>query len=61
MPLPFLLFYGDTYYPNGGWDDFKGAFATVEQATEAAHQSKSDWWQVVDVREHKVVAAHNPL
>lgn len=28
----FLLFYGDVYYPNGGMDDFKGSYDTLEEA-----------------------------
>lgn len=28
----YLCFHGDTYYPNGGARDFRGAFATEEEA-----------------------------
>jgi hypothetical protein len=27
----YLLFAGDAYYPGGGWEDFKGRFATAEE------------------------------
>lgn len=28
----FYLFAGDTFYPNGGWGDFKGHFISFEEA-----------------------------
>lgn len=38
----FLLFAFDTYYPNGGWDDFKGSFDTVEEATTQGAKNDED-------------------
>jgi hypothetical protein len=29
---PYLLFQCDAYYPDGGWCDFKGAFAELAEA-----------------------------
>lgn len=28
----YLLFRGETYYPNGGWEDFGGEFDSVDEA-----------------------------
>lgn len=51
----YLLFCGDKYYPYGGWDDFRGAFDTLEEAREAAVPTRTiygdpshDWWHIVD-------------
>ena len=46
----FLLFAGPVYYPGGGWNDFKGAFATEEEANDAAKNLHihDRWWHVVD-------------
>jgi hypothetical protein len=44
----YLLFAGANYYPAGGWDDFRGQFATVKAAV-AAVDARWDWWHVVDV------------
>jgi hypothetical protein len=34
----YLLFFGDIYYANGGMDDFRGDFDTVEEAIAFAEQ-----------------------
>lgn len=28
----YLVFYGNRYYPYGGWEDYKGEFETLEDA-----------------------------
>jgi hypothetical protein len=45
----YLLFYGDNYYPSGGWDDFKGDFDSVDEAKVAFEKQREDWGHVVDV------------
>jgi hypothetical protein len=49
----FLLFSGDDFYPNGGWDDFSGDFDTVEAARTAAPETddiyEPKWWHIVDL------------
>jgi hypothetical protein len=56
---PYLLFYGNTYYPQGGFADFKGAFDTTTEALtafeEASLRDKEefrdiDWGQIIDAR-----------
>jgi len=45
----FLLFAGDFYYPNGGWDDFKGDFDSVENAKDWLEgDGGADWAHVID-------------
>lgn len=58
----FLLFFGETHYPQGGWDDLRSEHETVESACRAVrrHQLRpydSFWWQVVDARTRQIVAS----
>jgi hypothetical protein len=40
----YYLFYGEIYYPDGGVRDFKGKFATIEEAKLAhAAVADTDW------------------
>jgi hypothetical protein len=69
MPMagefPYLLFVGDRYYPNGGWLDLAGRFATADEARARAgfirsgrHSLERDdfWWHVVDLDSGEIVA-----
>ena len=47
----FFVFAGYTYYPAGGWDDFKGDFDTLEEAQshlQSENVKETDWQQIVD-------------
>lgn len=49
----FLVFCFDTYYPNGGWNDFRSSHDTFPEAEEAATRFAGSepylvHWQVVD-------------
>ena len=44
--LRYMVFVGLTYYPNGGWEDYKASHEELEDAMGACHGY--DWWQVVD-------------
>lgn len=57
MNLRYHLFAGDDYYPLGGWEDWRGAFATIEEALVAAADTRrsQDWWHIVDIAEHKII------
>ena len=47
----FLVFSGYDYYPCGGWDDFLGAFDSIEEArAAAAKEAPSNWTQIVDLQ-----------
>jgi hypothetical protein len=63
---PFVLFADAAYYPNGGWGDFRGAYATLADAYGAvqvhqqAHaqtdrQAAYEWYEIVDLRVGAVV------
>jgi len=58
--LRYALFAGDDYYPNGGWQDFSGSYASLEEALAAgrAHldENYGSWYQVVDLSVGSVVA-----
>ena len=56
----YFLFYGDWYYPSGGWDDFSGSYADAEgaiiEAKRRAAETSFVWWHVVDSYTGKMVA-----
>jgi len=59
---PFLLFAGETYYPKGGMNDFKGDFDSVLETQELFNKNYNngkydswDWCQVVDSSTLKVL------
>jgi hypothetical protein len=43
----YLLFAGDDYYPNGGADDFRGTYHTMQEAMRAGEHY--DWAHVATV------------
>lgn len=60
----FVLFAGSHYYPSGGWEDFRGDFATVDEAKAASSvpwdgylMGVCDWYQIVDIRKGECVYA----
>lgn len=49
----YLVFSGSSYYADGGWLDFRGAFDTIDAARECAIKSVSGndldwWWHIAD-------------
>ena len=54
----YLLFAGDEYYPIGGWEDFLGAYSSLEEANDRLFGTPCDWWQIVDSETLEVVE-HN--
>lgn len=62
MKFNYLLFAGATYYPGGGWDDFRGAYEELQHAVDAGQgaltQSNSgliDWWHAVSIETGAIV------
>lgn len=62
--MKYMLFAGNTYYPEGGFSDFKGLFGTVDLAIEAVSEYNEnkdrfddewDWWHVVNALSLEVV------
>lgn len=52
----FLLFKGDDYYPQGGFDDFVGSYDTVDEAMDAHKPESCQWAHVADSLEWSIVA-----
>lgn len=48
----FLVFAYDSYYPNGGWNDFKGSFDTLNEA-QSFDVSQYDYTHIVDTQTGK--------
>jgi hypothetical protein len=57
----YLLFYGDTYYPDGGWGDYAGDFDSLAESIKEANASHRewDWAHVVNSSERGIVAYAN--
>lgn len=53
----YALFGGDCYYPEGGFNDFRGAFDTVKAAVRQAKAKKMEWFHILDLETLSVV--HN--
>lgn len=49
----YLVFAGQNYYPNGGFEDFAGRFLSLEDARSFVNSEEQrllcDWWQIVEV------------
>lgn len=48
----FLVFAGDRYYPDGGWNDMRQSFDKLEDAVAQGYIDGGDndgWWHVVDM------------
>ena len=60
----YLLFYGDGYYPCGGWNDFHGDFDSLDDAIATAETGntpmnpKFDWAHIVDTTQHETSMPH---
>ena len=58
MERPFLLFSGQTFYPNPAWEDLRGASPTLEHARALLALCQAyglDWYQIVDSRTRTLV------
>lgn len=53
----FIVFAGPTYYPEGGWDDYRGSFEDEVDALRylATTDDPHDWWHVVDLHAGRIV------
>jgi hypothetical protein len=59
----YLIFADVLYYPNGGWCDLRGSYATLVEAQACRDQCQAfgcDWYQIVDLHTLTVVE-HGPL
>ncbi|KYK44529.1 hypothetical protein A1D31_14110 [Bradyrhizobium liaoningense] len=48
----YAVFAGDNHYPVGGWNDFKGSFATKAEAIAFAEKERHEysWAHVIDLQ-----------
>jgi len=52
----YLVFEGYEYYPSGGWHDFAGDFATIEEANKSfGKDSCWRWGHIVDTISGEIV------
>lgn len=51
----FLIFAGDHYYLNGGWDDFEGSEDTIEDCLSRILEIECDWWHIVDSSTQSII------
>ena len=51
----YLVFAGSSYYPNGGWNDFKGYFDNLTDAYRYLATVRCDWWQIVRAHSHQII------
>jgi hypothetical protein len=53
----FFVFTGEEYYPGGGWTDFQGTAATIEEAHTVAESvlGTDEWYQIVDADSLKMI------
>lgn len=58
MMSRFLFFGGDTHYPLGGWQDYKGDFRSVKDALREAAQWGWDWYHILDTQTGEIVEEH---
>lgn len=51
IQIKHMLFAGDCYYPDGGWDDFKGYFNSIELAQNYMYENCKgayEWAHIVN-------------
>ena len=59
--MSYALFSGSTYYPSGGWGDFRGKYESLEDAKEAVEARKvadvdyDMWWHIADLDSLSIV------
>lgn len=63
--MKYFIFAEYCYYPEGGWNDYRGATATLAEAkkigTSYITKRRAEWFHVVDITTRKVVATQENL
>lgn len=54
----FLIFIGDNYYPNGGSNDFKNSFDTIQEAKDSTSTGHYEWAHIIDASALRVAAVN---
>lgn len=52
------LFLGDTYYPGGGIQDYRGSYETLDECLAVVKGGPCDWADVAVLRNGKLVALY---
>lgn len=59
----YILFAGDGFYPEGGWNDWRGNYEKLEDLKEDLEKLNEtwhfDWWHIVDMTTWDVIADQN--
>lgn len=56
----YLVFYGNSYYPLGGWLDLKGtSFRNINEAKDYLLTKSYDWFQIVNLKTLEIEHEHN--
>jgi hypothetical protein len=50
-----LFMFDNRYYPEGGWEDFRGSYETLEEARNVWYQLRADNYQIVDSKTMKMI------
>lgn len=54
----YILFAGSFYYPNGGTNDMRGNYRTIEEAIKAYNELQSvDWGHILDTTTGEIIPA----
>lgn len=59
--MRYLGFAGDSYYPEGGFEDFIGFFDSIDKFNLAVEdkarkgRNKCDWWHLIDANTAEVI------
>ena len=64
--MSYAVFFGEVYYPDGGWNDHEGTFPTFEAAMEKLAELKKErikdqydtryvWWHIVNLDHGEIV------
>ena len=57
----YLVFFGESYYPEGGWSDLKQDFNSIGTAREFVRtelESSAGWYQIIQLEagpDHRIV------
>lgn len=58
----YIIFAGDHYYPNGGWQDYYDQADTLEEAKRAYENGKREygWAHIVDLKNKQIILDNWP-
>ena len=54
--MKYLLFGGEYYYPDGGWNDFLGHGKELDVLSNSECLKNKDWWHIIEIKTGDKVA-----